>query len=89
MSEEALKEKDAAVAGDGLSPQASRMSLAGAAGMSGRSLAGSAGMPTSHRSMAGAVNRVSLGSVSPVMSARHLEAGSSDNEDMPVQLVQS
>ena len=80
MTEDALKEKEAVIAGEGLSPQASRISLAGAA-LSGRSLTGSAGGPTSHRSMAGAVNRVSLGSVSPITSKRHLDAVSSGSED--------
>ena len=80
MTEDALKEKEDVVAGEGLSPQASRISMAGAA-LSGRSLAGSAGSPMSHRSMAGAANRVSLSSVSPIASQRHLDAVSSGSED--------
>lgn len=84
MSEEALKEKDAAIAGEGLSPHVSRISLAGTAALSGRSIAGSAGSPVSHRSMAGAVHRVSLGSISPVVSDRHLQTEFSDSDDMPV-----
>jgi len=84
ISEEALKEKEAAVAGEGLSPQASRVSVAGAP-LSSRSMAASTGGPTSQRSMAGAVHRVSLGSTSPVTSHRQLEVVSSGSDDDAVR----
>ena len=77
MSEDALAEKEAAIAGEELSPAASRVSMAGAA-LSGR---GSAGGPMSQRSMAGAVKRVSLSSVSPITSHRRLDAVSSGSEE--------
>ncbi len=85
ISEEALKEKEAAVAGEGLSPQASRVSVAGAP-LSSRSMAASTGGPTSQRSMAGAVHRVSLSSTSPVTSHRHLEVVSSGSDEDAVRI---
>ena len=66
MSEEALAEKEAAVAGDGLSPAASRAQMSTRSNFSGHS------GPASVRSMAGATHRVSISSVSPVTSqTRH------------------
>ncbi len=85
ISEEALREKEAAVAGEGLSPAASRVSVGGAP-LSSRSMAASTGGgPTSQRSMAGAVHRVSLGSTSPVTSHRQLEVVSSGSDDDAVR----
>ena len=48
-------------------------------------MAASTGGPTSQRSMAGAVHRVSLGSTSPVTSHRHLEVVSSGSDDDAVR----
>ena len=67
MSEEALAEKEAAVAGEGLSPMASRAQMSTHSGFSGHS------GPTSARSLAGAAHRVSISSASPVISKRDLD----------------
>jgi len=67
MSEEALAEKEAAVAGEGLSPMASRAHMSTHSGFSGQS------GPTSARSLAGAAHRVSMGSASPPTSKRDLD----------------
>ena len=78
MSEEALAEKEAAVAGEGLSPLASRTQLSGRSGFSGHS------GPTSTRSLAGAAHRVSMGSASPVTSQRGLDVNG-HNEVQPLE----
>ena len=67
MSEEALAEKEAAVAGEGLSPMASRAQMSTHSGFSGHS------GPTSARSLAGAAHRVSISSASPPNSKRDLD----------------
>ena len=68
MSEEALQEKEAAVAGDGFSPAVSRAQMSTRSNFSGHS-----GGPTSTRSLACAAHRVSVGSISPPTSKRALD----------------
>ena len=67
MSEEALAEKEAAVAGEGMTP-ASRAHMSTHSGFSGHS-----GGPASTRSLAGAAHRVSMSSASPPTSKRDLD----------------